>query len=226
MKVSTWSLTAYWSVRDPYYTTIMCFRSWFSLYCVSRCSNQTAYITTLVATLLHHDDHPGYGIWGKLSLSTTVLSLSLHQSNEIALFFFFMHVYKHLKQMQMFSILDLIYWPQLVCTEYNHCLTFLYPQFALLETVMTAIQDTVPSLREKKTWVVLVVCILGFCGGLAVTCEVQTSFLSYSETTDSTNSNSFRGLSYLGLSYLEIKHNTITSNITCYNDSTDSTVAS
>ena len=46
-------------------------------------------------------------------------------------------------------------------------------QFALLETVMTAIQDTVPSLRQKKTWVVLVVSILGFLGGLAVTCEVS-----------------------------------------------------
>ena len=46
-------------------------------------------------------------------------------------------------------------------------------QFALLETVMTAIQDTVPSLRQKKTWVVLVVSILGFFGGLAVTCEVS-----------------------------------------------------
>ena len=40
---------------------------------------------------------------------------------------------------------------------------------------MTAIQDTVPSLRQKKTWVVLVVSILGFLGGLAVTCEVRLS---------------------------------------------------
>lgn len=44
-------------------------------------------------------------------------------------------------------------------------------EFALLETVMTAVQDTMPSLRQKKTWVVLCVSILGFCGGLAVTCE-------------------------------------------------------
>ena len=51
-------------------------------------------------------------------------------------------------------------------------------QFALLETVMTAIQDTVPSLRQKKTWVVLVVSILGFLGGLAVTCEVSGSIYS------------------------------------------------
>ncbi|XP_060568754.1 sodium- and chloride-dependent glycine transporter 1-like isoform X3 [Ruditapes philippinarum] len=44
-------------------------------------------------------------------------------------------------------------------------------EFALLETCMTAVQDTMPSLRQKKTWVVLCVCILGFFGGVAVTCE-------------------------------------------------------
>ncbi|XP_045174895.1 sodium- and chloride-dependent glycine transporter 1-like isoform X2 [Mercenaria mercenaria] len=44
-------------------------------------------------------------------------------------------------------------------------------EFALLETCMTAVQDTMPSLRQKKTWVVLVVSILGFLGGVAVTCE-------------------------------------------------------
>jgi len=46
-------------------------------------------------------------------------------------------------------------------------------QFALLETCMTAVQDTLPSLREKKTYVVLFVSILGFLGGLAVTCNVS-----------------------------------------------------
>ncbi|KAK3101625.1 hypothetical protein FSP39_004979 [Pinctada imbricata] len=44
-------------------------------------------------------------------------------------------------------------------------------EFALLETVMTAIQDTYPQLRAKKTWVVLTVCIIGFLGGLSVTCR-------------------------------------------------------
>lgn len=44
-------------------------------------------------------------------------------------------------------------------------------EFALLETVMTAIQDTMPSLRQKKTYVVAVVSFIGFLGGLAVTCE-------------------------------------------------------
>ncbi|KAK7487836.1 hypothetical protein BaRGS_00020883 [Batillaria attramentaria] len=41
-------------------------------------------------------------------------------------------------------------------------------KFALLETVMTAVQDTFPHLRQKKTWVVLFVCIGGFLGGLVV----------------------------------------------------------
>ena len=38
---------------------------------------------------------------------------------------------------------------------------------------MTAIQDTMPSLRQKKTYVVAVVSFIGFLGGLAVTCEVR-----------------------------------------------------
>ncbi|KAJ8299277.1 hypothetical protein KUTeg_023337 [Tegillarca granosa] len=42
-------------------------------------------------------------------------------------------------------------------------------EFALLETVMTAVQDTYPPFRKKKTWVVLCVSIIGFFGGLAVT---------------------------------------------------------
>jgi len=60
----------------------------------------------------------------------------------------------------------------------ERCSTMLEPhvhvlQFALLETCMTAVQDTLPSLREKKTYVVLFVSILGFMGGLAVTCNVS-----------------------------------------------------
>ncbi|XP_033753638.1 sodium-dependent proline transporter-like isoform X1 [Pecten maximus] len=42
-------------------------------------------------------------------------------------------------------------------------------EFALLETVLTAVQDTYPQLRSKKTWVVFVVCIIGFLCGLSVT---------------------------------------------------------
>ncbi|XP_076450427.1 sodium- and chloride-dependent glycine transporter 1-like isoform X2 [Babylonia areolata] len=41
-------------------------------------------------------------------------------------------------------------------------------EFAILETVMTAVQDTFPTLRQKKTWVVLCVSILGFLGGLVI----------------------------------------------------------
>ncbi|XP_063397910.1 sodium- and chloride-dependent glycine transporter 1-like isoform X2 [Mytilus trossulus] len=44
-------------------------------------------------------------------------------------------------------------------------------EFALLETCLTAIQDTYPELRKKKVWVVLVTCIIGFCGGIIVTTQ-------------------------------------------------------
>ncbi|XP_059149953.1 sodium- and chloride-dependent glycine transporter 1-like isoform X2 [Physella acuta] len=44
-------------------------------------------------------------------------------------------------------------------------------EFALLETVMTAVQDTYPPLRQKKVFVVLGVSILGFLGGLVVCTE-------------------------------------------------------
>lgn len=50
-------------------------------------------------------------------------------------------------------------------------------QFALLETLMTAIQDTYPNLRDKKMWVVLSVSILGFFGGLIITTQVGTQGL-------------------------------------------------
>ncbi|XP_067655017.1 sodium- and chloride-dependent glycine transporter 1-like [Haliotis asinina] len=44
-------------------------------------------------------------------------------------------------------------------------------EFALLETIMTAVQDTYPPLRQKKTWVVLAVSVLGFLGGLVICTE-------------------------------------------------------
>ncbi|CAG5116291.1 unnamed protein product, partial [Candidula unifasciata] len=44
-------------------------------------------------------------------------------------------------------------------------------EFALLETVMTAIQDTYPPLRQKKVYVVLTVSVLGYLGGLVVCTE-------------------------------------------------------
>ncbi|XP_055701894.1 sodium- and chloride-dependent glycine transporter 1-like [Phlebotomus papatasi] len=42
-------------------------------------------------------------------------------------------------------------------------------QFALMETVTTAILDKFPKLRQLKIWVVLVVAILGYLGGLGFT---------------------------------------------------------
>jgi solute carrier family 6 amino acid transporter-like protein 5/7/9/14 len=47
-----------------------------------------------------------------------------------------------------------------------------FVQFALLETVMTAVQDTFPHLRSKKTFVVLGVCLVGYIGGLPVCTQV------------------------------------------------------
>lgn len=41
-------------------------------------------------------------------------------------------------------------------------------EFALLETIMTGIQDLYPVLRQRKTWVVLTVSIMGFLSGLVV----------------------------------------------------------
>lgn len=42
-------------------------------------------------------------------------------------------------------------------------------QFALLETVITAILDRFPVLRERKIWIVLLMCVLGYFGGLIFT---------------------------------------------------------
>lgn len=62
-----------------------------------------------------------------------------------------------------------ILWIQIATGNLYFCL-----QFALLETMMTAVQDTFPQLRAKKTYVVAVVCLIGFLGGLSVTCNVST----------------------------------------------------
>jgi solute carrier family 6 (neurotransmitter transporter, glycine) member 5/9 len=45
-------------------------------------------------------------------------------------------------------------------------------QFALMETVTTAILDKFPKLRHKKFWVVLTVAIVGYLGGLGFTTRV------------------------------------------------------
>lgn len=46
-------------------------------------------------------------------------------------------------------------------------------QFALMETVTTAILDRFPSLRDYKIWVVLIVAMFGYFGGLIFTTNVS-----------------------------------------------------
>lgn len=46
-----------------------------------------------------------------------------------------------------------------------------------METVTTAILDRFPNFRQKKVWVVLMVAIFGYLGGLIFTTNVS-SFLS------------------------------------------------
>lgn len=51
-------------------------------------------------------------------------------------------------------------------------------QFALMETVTTAILDSVPSLRSYKVWVVLGVAVFGYAGGVIFTTNVSLNYLS------------------------------------------------
>lgn len=64
---------------------------------------------------------------------------------------------------------------------------------------MTAVQDTFPQLRAKKTYVVAFVCFIGFLGGLSVTCNV-----SHTPTipTTSTMSQANQVLNILGLIFI------------------------
>ncbi|XP_014677035.1 PREDICTED: sodium- and chloride-dependent glycine transporter 1-like [Priapulus caudatus] len=55
-------------------------------------------------------------------------------------------------------------------------------QFALLETVVTAILDRFPNLRGKKTWVVLATSLAGFTFGLLLCCEIIGSVETAPET--------------------------------------------
>lgn len=54
-------------------------------------------------------------------------------------------------------------------------------QFALMETVTTAILDGIPSLRNYKVWVVLGVTVVGYAGGVIFTTNVSHK-LTYSFT--------------------------------------------
>lgn len=51
--------------------------------------------------------------------------------------------------------------------------TFFIFQFALMETVTTAILDRFPNYRHKKVWVVLIVAVFGYMGGLIFTTNVS-----------------------------------------------------
>lgn len=46
-------------------------------------------------------------------------------------------------------------------------------QFALMETVTTAILDGIPSLRSYKIWVVLGAAVVGYAGGVIFTTNVS-----------------------------------------------------
>lgn len=48
-------------------------------------------------------------------------------------------------------------------------------QFALMETVTTAILDGIPALRNYKFWVVLACAVFGYGGGLIFTTNVSFS---------------------------------------------------
>lgn len=85
---------------------------------------------------------------------------------------------------------------ELICTYIMHCKKFesldciffrcyeieIYTitnihflQFALMETVTTAILDKFPNLRQFKVWIVLFVAIFGYIGGLIFTTNVRLS---------------------------------------------------
>lgn len=49
-------------------------------------------------------------------------------------------------------------------------------QFALMETVTTAILDKFPNLRQYKVWIVLCVAIFGYIGGLIFTTNVRLNY--------------------------------------------------
>lgn len=52
-------------------------------------------------------------------------------------------------------------------------------QFALMETVTTAILDGIPALRSYKVWVVLGAAVIGYAGGIIFTTNVSHERLSF-----------------------------------------------
>lgn len=52
-------------------------------------------------------------------------------------------------------------------------------QFALMETVTTAILDAFPALRNYKLWVVLAAAVFGYAGGIIFTTNVSLHLMLY-----------------------------------------------
>lgn len=52
-------------------------------------------------------------------------------------------------------------------------------QFALMETVTTAILDAFPALRNYKLWVVLAAAVFGYAGGIIFTTNVSLHSMLY-----------------------------------------------
>ena len=52
-------------------------------------------------------------------------------------------------------------------------------QFALMETVTTAILDAFPALRNYKLWVVLAAAVFGYAGGIIFTTNVSLYSMLY-----------------------------------------------
>ena len=55
-------------------------------------------------------------------------------------------------------------------------------QFAIVETILTGILDFKPNLRSKKTYIVGIVCILGFLFGLPLTQQASLILRKYFST--------------------------------------------
>ena len=81
------------------------------------------------------------------------------------------------------NINGILAWPSLglcniltkaIGSKFSLCLlSYRVFQFALIETIATAIMDRFPQLRPKKFWVVLIMCLVGFCAGLPLCTRVR-----------------------------------------------------
>lgn len=143
---------------------IINFRCWFGLHCVPWCCDQAPYLTPVVYFVFCDDDHIRNGKWGENHVLSIKIFLAWELKNENLCY----DEYLTLTLLEACISIH-IFGVQIAKGNLYFCL-----QFALLETMMTAVQDTFPQLRAKKTYVVAVVCLIGFLGGLSVTCNVST----------------------------------------------------